>query len=273
MLQSLVGDWLVRPAGLPLLACGMVGSAHGWRDAGYRPCPADPRRLIDHAVSVSMANGTRVLIVPGLMHTPANTAPDVMRGEETQIAGALALMPELAAAACIVLPGTHSKWARVRDGRVTGFATRMTGELFALLRQHSVLGRLMAEDQGTLHDAAFNAGLDAAQAVGGHDLGHQLFAVRTLGLTGRWPAEALGDYLSGLLIGHEVHAGLADDATEGDTESPLVLVGEAALCVRYARALQHAHRLNVSVLDNTAAAGLWDMAASAGLVRGTPETT
>lgn len=265
-LHDLVGDWLGHLPGAPVLACGMVGSAHGWREAPYMTCPADTARLHASAVEAPAGSGARVLIVPGLIHTPDAAAPDVMRGEETQIAGVLALRPALAEAACIVLPGTHSKWAMLREGCVTGFATRMTGELFAVLRQHSVLGRLMTAP--TAFDAAaFDAGLDAAHRTGGRDLGHQLFAVRTLGLTGRWPGEALGDYLSGLLIGHELAAGLADaDAAGIDGPLPLVLVGEAALCERYRHALLRRGRAPAEVFGNTAAAGLWRVACAAGLV-------
>ena len=257
-LQALAGDWLAlrRPA----IACGMVGSAHGWREARYVPCPATLAELHRHTVSVDTPAGTPLHIVPGLLDEPAGATPDVMRGEETQLAGLLALDPVRAAHATVLMPGTHSKWVRLQDGRVAGFRTRITGELYAVLRQHSVLGRLMpAGDDGGEHPEAFDAGVAAARASTGSDLGAQLFAVRTLGLTGRVRAEALPDYLSGLLIGHELCAGLHGAA------APLVLVGDPALCRRYGRALQAFGIQPAAVHGNTAIAGLWRLAQQAGL--------
>jgi len=237
---------------LPVLACGMVGSQHGWREAPYAPCPADAAALAAHALRLD----GRIAIVPGLLHDGAR--PDVMRGEETQIVGALALHPELAAHACLVLPGTHAKWARVEAGRVTGFATHMTGELYALLRRQSVLARLMPAEDGAPSSEAFLAGVDAAREGGA--LGHQLFAVRTLGLFGRLPPAQLPDYLSGLLIGHEI----AHELGTGQPQ-PLALIGDPALCGRYALALARFGQAAPLRLDNTAPAGLWRLAQTLGL--------
>ena len=247
-LAALVGDWRFAQPALKLLACGMVGSQHGWREAAYVACPADAAALAGQALQLDGG----LSIVPGLVDDAAR--PDVMRGEETQIVGALARHPELAADACLVLPGTHSKWARVRAGRVTGFATHMTGELFALLRQHSVLARLMPAD-GASPSApeAFLQGVDAAREEGG--LAHQLFAVRTLGLFKRLAAEQLPDYLSGLLIGHEIASEL-----KGAASQCLALVGDPALCARYAQALARFGQPAPLLLDNTAPAGLWRLA-------------
>jgi 2-dehydro-3-deoxygalactonokinase len=141
-----------------------------------------------------------------------------------------------------------------------GVATAMTGELYALLRTHSILGRLMTPPDDSQHESAFARGLDDARAEDGGLL-HQLFAVRTLGLTDRLPREGLADYLSGLLIGHELSADTFDTTTQ-----PLVLIGEPALCGRYADALRHFSRKVDAVLDHTAPAGLWALARAAGLV-------
>lgn len=246
-LVDLVGDWREQQPQIKLLACGMVGSQYGWREAPYVRCPADAEALAKQLLKLDDA----LSIVPGLVDDAAQ--PDVMRGEETQIVGALALRPELADDCCLVLPGTHSKWARISQGRVTGFATHMTGELFALLRQHSVLNRLMPSDGSSPSSpAAFLKGVDAAQAQGG--LGHQLFAVRTLGLFKQLGAEELPDYLSGLLIGHEIAAELKA------APQRLALVGDPALCGRYAQALEHLGQPAPLLLDNTAPAGLWRLA-------------
>jgi 2-dehydro-3-deoxygalactonokinase len=252
-LAALVGDWREQYPTLRLLACGMVGSQYGWREAPYVRCPADAAALAGQVLAIDDA----LSIVPGLVDDAGR--PDVMRGEETQIVGALALQADLAEDAVLVLPGTHSKWARVRAGRVTGFATHMTGELFALLRQHSVLNRLMpADGSSPASPEAFLKGVDAAREPGG--LGHQLFAVRTLGLFKQLASEQLPDYLSGLLIGHEIAAELAQSTQR------VALIGDPALCARYAQALQHLGQPAPLLLDNTAPAGLWALAQTMSLI-------
>lgn len=266
---DLCADWLARWPGLPVVASGMVGSAQGWREAPYVPCPTDTRMLASRAAMVDSAAGVRIVIAPGVICDPTDAPPDVIRGEEIQIAGALADQPAWMRRACIVLPGTHSKWVAIEDGQIVRFATYMTGELFAVLRQHSILGRLMPEhvqpaDKAS-SESAFAAGLDAARASRPGDLAHQIFATRTLGLTRRLSADVLADYLSGLLIGHELVSGpaLLPQAVDGDT--PLVLIGEGGLCRRYQQALARFGRPAMQI-DNTAPRGLFEFAAAAGLV-------
>ena len=257
-LSTLAGDWLEM--GVPTLACGMVGSAHGWREAPYVACPARLGSLHEHLAEVRTSGNAVVHIVPGLIDAPAQSTPDVMRGEETQVLGLVHAKPALAAGACVLMPGTHAKWVQLRDGVVTGFRTRMTGEVYALLRSHSVLARLMSRDDGGWHSEAFDAGVQAAQRSGGADLLGQLFAVRTLGLTQRWPAAALSDHLSGMLIGHELVCGLRS------AEGGLALVGEPLLCNRYLHALELLGVQVACVQGNTACAGLWQLAVQAGWV-------
>jgi 2-dehydro-3-deoxygalactonokinase len=190
-----------------------------------------------------------------------------MRGEEIQIAGALLHNPQWSLRSSIVLPGTHAKWAQIENGRIVRFSTYLTGELFAVLSRHSILGRLLPEaPQGGAESdaAAFEMGLASALASGPGDLSHQLFATRTLGLTGRLPPASLADYLSGLLIGHELVSGLAGVAETATV--PLVMIGEPKLCQRYASALKYMGRPPGAVLDNSAPAGLWNFAGAAGLL-------
>jgi 2-dehydro-3-deoxygalactonokinase len=262
-LANIAGDWLES---LPVLACGMVGSKHGWQEAPYVDCPADTDALAARTISVPFGKGKSISIVPGLHCRPNRSAPDVMRGEETQIIGAVAEHPEWHARSCMILPGTHSKWAHVDNGRVHGFATHMTGELFEVLRTHSVLGRLMLPVSREPDDAAFNAGIDMARSDTQPGLAHQLFSVRTLGLSNEFAPEQLPDYLSGLLIGHELQAGLAWRRAAGLDKAPLVLIGEPALCARYAHALQRYDIQPDAVLPNTVPAGLWQLAVAIGLV-------
>lgn len=253
--------WRAAHPGLPLVACGMVGSSHGWLDVPYVRCAAGQAEL---AAGMARVPGGP-LIVPGLLFDEPDLPPDLMRGEETQILGALHAEPGLAGASCIVLPGTHSKWAQVVAGQVTRFSTWMTGELYAVLRQHSVLGRLITANPEEDH-AAFLAGVEAARRHGEQGLSHQLFAVRSLGVTQRMPAGGLADYLSGLLIGHELCAGLAWRMRHGLADEPLVLIGAPRLCARYAEALAQLGAPAALVLDNPAPAGLLAVARAAGLL-------
>jgi len=261
-LQAIAGDWLAAQPGLPVLACGMVGSQHGWRDVPYAACPADAAAL---AAGMLASPGAEISIVPGMLFDDGALPPDLMRGEETQVVGALQRQPSLREASCIVMPGTHSKWAQVQEGRLLRFATHMTGELFAVLRTHSVLGRLMG-DSTAFAEQAFVAGVDAARDYGHLGMSHQIFAARSLGVTGRAPASDLADYLSGLLVGHELRAGLAWRAAAGLAQAPLALVGSQVLCQRYALALQR-FQATALQLDNTAPAGLYHLARVAGMIK------
>jgi len=263
--EALCGEWLGRWPALPVVAGGMVGSSQGWREAPYVRCPADVSRLAAEAVEVPTRRGLSILIAPGVLSHPSGGAPDVMRGEEIQIAGALRLHPQLAERGHFLMPGTHSKWVDVRDGRIAGFETYMTGELFAVLCRHSLLGRLMPAEAAApeVAEAAFTRGVEAARHSRPGDLAHQIFAARTLGLTGEMPAAALKDFLSGLLIGQEVLSALGHSA---QAETPLALIGEEGLCRRYAGVLQRFGAVPALQLGNTAPAGLFHFAIAAGRV-------
>ncbi|AYF04107.1 2-keto-3-deoxy-galactonokinase (plasmid) [Paracoccus yeei] len=245
--DALTRDW----PDLPAIASGMVGSASGWVETPYAACPAGPDDLARGLVQVP---GCALWIVPGVRQ-PA-PAPDVMRGEETEIVGALALRPDLAAGARILLPGTHSKWACVADGAIQGFTTFMTGELFAVLRDHSILGRGLSPATGG--GAAFLAGVDAVREGGA--LAPLLFQTRARRLAGDLTdAEAL-DFLSGLLIGDELRSAGVEPGR------PPLLVGDATLCARYARALGRFGAPDAVALHDAAVTGLWQLARRAGLV-------
>ncbi|KHJ60441.1 2-dehydro-3-deoxygalactonokinase, partial [Burkholderia glumae] len=181
--ESACGAWLDRAPALPVLAAGMVGSAQGWREAPYVNTPVDADALVDGLIRVESSRGVAVAIVPGVLEP--GTLPDVMRGEETQIVGALAGDAGLAsgaAGALIGLPGTHAKWAWVRDGRIERFRTYMTGELFATLRDHTILGRTM--QAGEADPDAFRRGVGVARESRDAGLLATIFSTRTLGLTG-----------------------------------------------------------------------------------------
>jgi 2-dehydro-3-deoxygalactonokinase len=258
-LRALIADWLL--ARHPMIACGMVGSAHGWREAAYLPCPLDLRDLQRHLTHVGGSDGLELWIVPGVSFAAPGQTPDVMRGEETQICGVLGQRAQWAENVLVIMPGTHSKWVRVVDGRLTSFATRMTGELFDVLRTHSVLGRSVAHSDQFDQDA-FEAGAIASRNTRGGDLSHLLFGVRTLQLFGTRTPAALSDYLSGLLIGHELASGLALAPHDG----PLVLVGDERLCSRYRLGLRVFDRDPDAALVDSGPLGLFGLARSRGLI-------
>lgn len=261
-------DWVSRWPELPVVASGMVGSAQGWKEAPYVRCPASIHSLADRSICVPSGLGPELLIAPGVLYDEPDELPDVMRGEEIQIAGALLMNPQWAARSCMLLPGTHSKWAQIENGQIVSFTTYLTGELFAVLCKHSILGRLMpAESErrdATDAAAAFDLGLSTARSGGRGGFSHQIFGARTLGLTGRVKPTGLADYLSGLVIGHELVSGLA---AAGDlTSVPLVVIGAPELCERYTQSLKLMGKSPDAVLENTAPVGLWSLALAAGLV-------
>ncbi|HUN71119.1 MAG TPA: 2-dehydro-3-deoxygalactonokinase [Steroidobacteraceae bacterium] len=246
-LRPLLADWRAAYGPLPLLLCGMAGSRNGWREVPYLPCPADPRALGEAALRF-VSEGAPVAIAPGLSCRSRLGSPDVMRGEETQIAGALALHPGLGAGAHLLcLPGTHTKWAVLEDGRVRDFLTALTGELFALLRGGSTLLRAAgAQIQGGASDSqdGFEQGVEVAAALDDFSLLHGLFGVRSRQLLdGRSPAWALS-YLSGLLIGSDVRGAIPLLGAGREA----VLIGEGSLNERYAHALRR-RGITASCLD------------------------
>jgi 2-dehydro-3-deoxygalactonokinase len=250
------------PEGIPMIACGMIGSRQGWIEAPYRDCPADFEGV---AAALTPVPGTRLRIVPGLVCRDADGVPDVMRGEETQIMGALDDQTwAQAAPRVVVLPGTHSKWALVGGRAIAAFATFMTGELYAVLREHSILGRLAATGSpgdGAALERGVRVSLREAAA-----LPHDLFSARTLALTGALAPEAVADYLSGLLLGAEVAAGRRWLETHAVTGGSVILVGEAALCERYRRALALTGIEAAMGPPDAAARGLWRIARHSGMV-------
>ena len=268
--EAIAGDWMDRWPHLPVVACGMVGSAQGWGEAPYVPCPANLATLSRHLKRVTSRQGVQVHIAPGLLlprqHKPTgqDILPDVMRGEEVQILGALFRNPAWLERACLVMPGTHSKWAWIAAGSVVHFRTSMAGELFSVLRQHSILGRLMPNPCAATHLPEFEQGVDLGYHATPGKLITLLFSVRSLALTGELEADALPDYLSGLLIGSELAAALRDPNLSLD--GPLVLLGSQELTKRYALALTAVGHKPDAILDNTAPQGLWQIALSAGLI-------
>lgn len=256
------GEWLQSPLP-PVLLCGMVGSAQGWKQADYLDTPIAADAVAQRLTRFEMQGGLPIHIVPGLIER--GELPNVMRGEETQVLGVVA-QQGASGRLLIGLPGTHSKWVWIEDATVRTFDTYMTGEVYAALRGATILGRTM-QDPDTLRVEAFDLGLRVASAPAGQKgVLSNIFSVRALGLTGQLGPEDQPDYLSGLLIGHEVQA-LTRPLSSHPTGLPrVVLCGGDALCTRYIRALRHAGWSDVLVMENATQAGLWQIARDAGLV-------
>jgi 2-dehydro-3-deoxygalactonokinase len=341
--EQACGDWLRAEPTLPVIACGMVGSAQGWQEAAYLDVPVDLARIgtLLTVVQRTGPDATPVHIVPGLIQR--HGLPNVMRGEETQVfgvmfdqAGGVAAQPGAAPDArldakpnagldagldakpdatpdarpdakpdpasgptsdanpiaapadsvLIGLPGTHSKWVSAHQGRVTHFDTFMTGEVYAALRGHTILGRTMSDAPATDKQAdkqaekqantqadiaadsgAFMRGVKVAGAPAGRaGVLSTIFSTRALGLTGELPSTSQADYLSGLLIGHEVSA-LAQMLREQGELPRIVLCGDPALCQRYILAMQHYGLGSPEQAQNATERGLWHLAVCAGLVK------
>lgn len=263
-LERICDGWLQANPNLPVLACGMVGSQQGWEEAAYFDCPANPEGLAGAFAEVRFGNDRKAHIVPGLIVRGAQ--PDVMRGEETQIVGAMEMIGagERDGGATIVMPGTHSKWVAIDKDTISGFSTFMTGEVFAALSQHTILSRLMtkAEDAEADREATFQRGLELARRKDNGGLLAAIFSTRTLGLTEQVPGHALADFLSGLLIGLEIVG--AQEKLNAATK--VYLVGSEGLSARYGKALK-VFGFTPVTLEGATQLGLWHIARAAGFVK------
>ena len=213
------GDWM--SAETLCLISGMAGSRQGWREAPYCPCPSGFQDIAQH---LQWIDKDRIGIVPGLS-TWNDDTPDVMRGEEIQIFGALTA--QQIESAQFVLPGTHSKWAQVLDGKITAFKTFMTGEFYALLSQHSILAKTCLPD-APLKKEVFIEGVMQSQKPGG--LLHHAFSARSLALFEKLNPAQSSSYISGLLIGEEIKSAKADLK---DQVTTMFILGNGKLTHRY----------------------------------------
>lgn len=258
--QQVCGPWLSTGPSLPILACGMVGSAQGWREAPYLPVPADLDQLSKHLTQVTTAAGKVIFIVPGLIRQQGLV--NVMRGEETQILGAVETVERLMSRDLLIgLPGTHSKWVHVEKRMVKNFETFMTGEVYAVLSEHTILAHTMKRNSPFVAEA-FERGVRVVMSPAG-ELGvlSNIFSVRTLGLAHQLSAEEQHDYLSGLLIGHEINA-----ISKFKCETVL-LIGDQSLCALYERTLKLRGFHSVTTFRDAAVRGLWRIALQANLVQ------
>lgn len=250
VLRSLIGDWLDAHPSVPILAAGMIGSANGWREAPYVPTPTTMRALRENLVQVPLQRSSHVLrIIPGVRHGQGSDT-DVMRGEETQIFGALG--NECDGLFC--LPGTHCKWAVVQGGAIVDFRTHYTGELYAWLSTQSSVGKVL-DARAPFDAAAFDEGAARAFAAP-ESLLHQLFALRASVVAKERSAAYNASAAQGVLIGNDCALGLAYLRRKWNDwlAMPIHVVGGANLAALYARVLDSqgvacmVHEANVTVI-------------------------
>jgi 2-dehydro-3-deoxygalactonokinase len=265
--------WLADFPCLPVVASGMIGSRQGWREAPYLDTPAALGTLAAGLLSLDDLAGRPFRVVPGLVTRTSGGWPDVLRGEETQVFGLLGVDPA-SGPRLFVLPGTHSKWVLSSGDIVTGFHTQMTGELYAVLQTHSILGRLWEEParpDTPEQLSAFDQGVDRALAAPG-TLAHLLFTVRSEALLGERPPAQLSAYLSGLLIGGEIAGALQIVSPTGsrrgwdDLPAPCI-VAAAPLASLYERALRLSGASPVVAQSEASRDGLFALAIRSGLLR------
>jgi len=222
---------------VPALLCGMVGSSIGWVETDYIPTPAG---LDDLSAGLKHfdANGQRICIIPGLSTTNALGAPDFMRGEETQLLGALREDPTLHQGRHLLcLPGTHTKWLVLEDGVVQRFQTALTGEIYAIILKHSVLAGC-AMPGCDVDATAFDKAVARVQAQEGAGFLHQVFETRAQQLSGALERDHAASFLSGLFIGEDVRGALASIAKDFDKNQPVQVIGAPVMGRCYCEALK-----------------------------------
>lgn len=260
--DSVIAPWSLAPT-VPVVLSGMVTSRNGWHETPYLNAPCHLAELAEGLVSHQGSAGRRLYFVPGVQQLDAVTA-DVMRGEETELFGWLARTPphqtEKSAPSgqrLFLLPGTHSKWVRTDAAGIKGFKTCMTGELFALLCEHSILGRLMTSDRPA-SATAFTEGAKRGLAEP-QSLLSMLFSARAMPLLEVLPTDDVQDYLAGMLIGAEV-------AAQPDANGcPVVVIGRGDLTDRYISVLQMAGSSTEKAEPGAAYAGQFELAKRAEL--------
>ena len=264
--EKIVKTWFKDHGRLPVIASGMIGSLQGWMEAPYVETPAGIEEFAKHLVYVPSNSNDEyenqsIAIVPGMNHWDEGV-PDVMRGEETQVAGIIWKQKQ---SGCYVLPGTHSKWVFTKSGRVESFMTFMSGEIFSVMVEHSILGRLMEGEKRD--EEAFTNGCNQA-LNSSHGLLSQLFSARTMGLFQQVEAKGIHSFLSGLIIGSEIKEGISRSFQNSNfSETKVKLIGEISLCALYKKAFEIAGVQAKLIKNNPVINGLFQIAKAAALIK------
>lgn len=226
--DRLTGQWFEKYGAMPVIMAGMVGSVNGWADAQYLECPVDLAELPMHLTEVKHSKGYRIRIVPGLcVKDPDNY--NVIRGEETQLAGAVASRPSKV----YLMPGTHCKWVLADGSRVKSFRTAMTGEILSVMMQYSLVGLGAGEQEDS--EEGFMKGLERGYKE--NNVLPRLFEVRGARILGGLKASHSRDYLSGLLIGGEI-ASMQRIFKFSKDDGEIVIIGSPMLARRYVKGLE-----------------------------------
>jgi 2-dehydro-3-deoxygalactonokinase len=243
--EALAGDWIRAQPDLPVILCGMVGSNFGWIEAPYVPCPARADQIAAQARRIGHRN---IQIVPGLRCRNRFDAPDRLRGEETQILGVLPVLQ--AGTHVLCMPGTHTKWVLIEGGGIREFFTAATGEVFSLIKRHSVL--VPQDESESLDEAAFAEAVAQVNRFPHAQWLHRVFECRSRRLAGELADGATAGFLSGLTIGSDV-AGALPWLTESGSSGPIHVIGDQRLTSLYAKTLA-SHQRPTQTHDGEAAA-------------------
>jgi 2-dehydro-3-deoxygalactonokinase len=232
---DLTGDWLEEHGPMPVILSGMVGSNIGWQAAPYIDCPASAEQIVSGRTGFN-ARGIEFSIISGLKTTNPLGTPDLMRGEELQLLGWMQAAADIETPQLIVLPGTHNKWALVQGGKIETFVTALTGELYSLLQNHSVL--IANAESADFSADVFMQGVKVATTLESGQLLQALFATRSRQVLGELSELHASSYLSGLLIGSDVVGSLALMEKQMGAISSVELIGDSALSRCYQLALE-----------------------------------
>lgn len=255
ILFNKIGGWLTPGLNLPIIASGMITSRQGWIETPYLPCPANLTDLGGNLKKHTISKGQAIYFVPGVCQE--KPIPNIMRGEETQMAGLNTDQSTMA-----ILPGTHSKWIQMEQGTITGFSTFMTGEIFAAITEHTILGRLMTDNKDPeAFSMGVHVGFSSRENTGG--ILSKLFSARAMPLMGMMYPESIGDYISGLLLGTEIKEAIQEGVK---LENDPIICGNNRLANRYRKALSYCSIQTKIGEPDLAASGLYRIAKSANLI-------
>lgn len=259
-LKTHVNPWLSKYGELPIIVIGMAGSREGWVETPHIRCPAKISDLAGSSYKISLSDTLKALIVPGISANSISIAPDFMRGEETQVFGALELLKNSghSGRCAFCLPGTHTKWVSVAEGSIESCSTVMTGEIFNLFCKHSILSTSISENYKPV-DKKFIAGLTTSKRAGG--LMHQVFSVRTNNILGSNSLEDGNSYLSGILIGNDILA------MSQYTKEKIFIIGQEKLARLYYQAFNFFDMSSVNIDSKKATlVGAYNIAGIAGII-------
>jgi 2-dehydro-3-deoxygalactonokinase len=260
--DQLLGSWIKEHGSIPVIASGMIGSRQGWMEVPYLDCPTGTEQLARNLTYLTInskiiSNPLSMAIVPGIQIFE-NGIPDVMRGEETQVAG---LVWSKHKVGLCILPGTHSKWVFINKGMIENFTTFMTGEIFALMAKHSIINRLMDGKSFNRDDFIIGCKQSLNSSYG---FLKETFSARTMGLFEKVKPKGIHSYLSGIIIGNEIKDGINIYYKNlRNKEETIILNGEKSLCNLYKIAFEIAGVKVKLEKYNLATKGLFQIAQTA----------